>query len=332
MEEHKILRSKSTILNPSYHYEYAPQTPRYSYQRPQTNYQINLLEQRVHDLERDNKIIMSRLDQMYSENMSVVPQPVAYFGGKKTALLIGINYVGTPNQLRGCVPDVVNVGKMLVRRGYSKLTFLVDESIDTLQFGVDVISRNKPTKANMVKCIKDILRSSNAGDTVVIQYSGHGTSVPCYDGTEEDGKNEALCPLDMDRVGMLIDDELHDIMFNNIKDGVKLRCIFDACHSGTALDLPFTRDLSNSVGVNMNPKKDHNEDIVMLSGCKDNQTSADTKEGGALTTALLKNIDNINGKAVEYAVGILRNWLKSNRFEQVPCISYNKRDGVIFDI
>lgn len=40
-------------------------------------------------------------------------------GGPKKSLLIGINYTGSQNELRGCHQDVENVAEFLSYRGYS---------------------------------------------------------------------------------------------------------------------------------------------------------------------------------------------------------------------
>lgn len=39
--------------------------------------------------------------------------------GRKKSLLIGINYTGSENELRGCHQDVENVAEFLSYRGYS---------------------------------------------------------------------------------------------------------------------------------------------------------------------------------------------------------------------
>jgi hypothetical protein len=38
--------------------------------------------------------------------------------GRKKSLLIGINYTGSENELRGCHQDVENVAQFLTYRGY----------------------------------------------------------------------------------------------------------------------------------------------------------------------------------------------------------------------
>jgi hypothetical protein len=39
---------------------------------------------------------------------------------------------------------------------------------------------------------------------------------------------------------MITDDDMHSMLVNPLPKGAKLTCIFDCCHSGTMLDLPFT--------------------------------------------------------------------------------------------
>lgn len=45
--------------------------------------------------------------------------------------------------------------------------------------------------------------------------------------------------MDFRQVGHIVDDEMHRIMVTPLQPGVRLTAIFDSCHSGTALDLPY---------------------------------------------------------------------------------------------
>lgn len=45
--------------------------------------------------------------------------------------------------------------------------------------------------------------------------------------------------MDFQRSGHIVDDEMHRIMVQPLEAGVRLTVIFDSCHSGTALDLPY---------------------------------------------------------------------------------------------
>lgn len=54
-----------------------------------------------------------------------------------------------------------------------------------------------------------------------------------------DGYDETLCPVDFERNGQIVDDEINRALVNPLQPGVRLHAIVDACHSGTILDLPF---------------------------------------------------------------------------------------------
>ena len=48
-----------------------------------------------------------------------------------------------------------------------------------------------------------------------------------------------IYPVDFRQNGHITDDEMHRIMVRPLQAGVRLTAIFDSCHSGTALDLPY---------------------------------------------------------------------------------------------
>ena len=68
---------------------------------------------------------------------------------------------------------------------------------------------------------------------------GHGGQTRDLDGDEPDGFDEVIYPVDFKQAGHITDDEMHRIMVRPLQAGVRLTAIFDSCHSGTALDLPY---------------------------------------------------------------------------------------------
>ena len=66
-------------------------------------------------------------------------------------------------------------------------------------------------------------------------------------GDEVDGYNEALCPLDFEDKGKILDDEINETIVRPLGPGVKLHAIIDTCHSGTILDLRYLCRLSRYV-------------------------------------------------------------------------------------
>lgn len=59
------------------------------------------------------------------------------------------------------------------------------------------------------------------------------------DGDEDDGYDEVIYPVDFRTNGHIVDDLMHDILVKPLQPGVRLTAIFDSCHSGSALDLPY---------------------------------------------------------------------------------------------
>lgn len=152
--------------------------------------------------------------------------------GVHRAVMIGINYVGdNPGELRGCHNDVLNMKKYIMEvHGFEEenIVVLMDDGIHT-----------PPTKENMIAAYEQIVADSEEGDAVFLHYSGHGTKLADESGDEDDGYDEALVPVDYQEVGMILDDDLFDILIAPLQDGVHMVSLMDCCHSGTILDLPY---------------------------------------------------------------------------------------------
>ena len=92
---------------------------------------------------------------------------------------------------------------------------------------------------NILNAYRNLVRESKPGDTAFCHYSGHGGSVKDYSGDEEDGFDETLIPVDFQRSGQIIDDDLFKELVRPMSTGVLMTCLMDCCHSGTVLDLPY---------------------------------------------------------------------------------------------
>jgi hypothetical protein len=232
----------------------------------------------------------------------------------KKALVIGIDYVGTPNELQGCVKDAVNMAHFLSRAGYHTIHMLVDRSMPD-SVAADVVA--VPTYRNIVAGLRWLYDNAAPGDSLFLHYSGHGTHVADQNGDEEDGEDEALVPLDSDAAGLLLDDELQQILCEFPLTGVRLRCVLDCCHSGTAMDMKLPKGLQCHKDA----------DIIVLSGCKDTQTSADTQRGGALTCAFLDTLASSRTRlnVGQLIVGI-NSRLKESGFIQIPVLTNQNGD------
>ncbi|TFK33161.1 caspase domain-containing protein [Crucibulum laeve] len=205
--------------------------------------------------------------------------------GRKKALCVGINYIGQPNELRGCVNDAKHVKEFLINhQGYraEDIVLLTDDSSHPRQL---------PTRQNIIDAMKWLVRSARTNDSLFFHYSGHGGQTPDKDGDEVDGWDEVIYPMDFKKRGHIIDDEMHDIMVKSLPKGCRLTALFDSCHSGTVLDLPYIYSSSgrlkgSHVSSAARARNATPADVISWSGCKDGQTSADTFAGGVAVGAM----------------------------------------------
>lgn len=264
----------------------------------------------------------------------------------RRALLVGINYIGTPNALNGCINDIKNVQTFLKNsRNYIEFIKLTDDNKDTM-----------PTKENILKGIDDLVKDVVSGDELWFHYSGHGTLQRDTNGDEESGYDSAICPVDFMKNGFITDDILRSKFV--IPEGVTLYIVLDACHSGTGCDLRYKfEDYSYYKKDGTPDKYNTNEwvlrqvmtqlknypkskgDIFMISGCKDEQTSADAvedgKPAGALTYCFLKVIKNNFGNCKwKTFLKDLNCLLQTKGYDQKPILTTGKQldtNQIMFD-
>jgi hypothetical protein len=147
--------------------------------------------------------------------------------------LIGINYIGSDNALRGCINDTKNVSEFLKQRYNYKSEDMVILT-DDHQTG-----RQRPTKENILAAMEWLVMDARPNDALFLHYSGHGGQTKDLDGDEEDGTDEVIYPVDFKSVGHIVDDQIHSIVVRPLAAGVRLTAIFDSCHSGSVMDLPY---------------------------------------------------------------------------------------------
>ena len=249
----------------------------------------------------------------------------------KRALVIGINYFGTSDELGGCVNDAATMAAILRGKSYA-VTVLCDRPSDPKWTRADA-----PTGANIRRAMMHLIAATHPGDTLYIHYSGHGMQTRDTSGDEEDGLDEGICPVDVDTNGCIWDDELNRILVLGIADGARLRVIFDCCHSGTALDLPFMwrsgiDGCMNRVGASTAPAS---KDVILLSGCDDPETAADTtfagKSAGAMTRSVaLALADMHSGGKFSWRdlCDTSRLWLRKNSYTQVPQLTTSRASDI----
>jgi hypothetical protein len=225
---------------------------------------------------------------------------------------------------------------------------------------VRVLTDFKATKQAMQKAIATLIASGRKGDVLLLHYSGHGSNVPDRNGDEADRRDEILCPTDLDWKDPLTDDWLRRT-FNKLRTGVRLTVVMDCCHSGTntrAVPMPGEpvidrylpspwdimaqesgRRLRGTVRGTLRRSRRaarKRSDLVaariaevLITGCRDTQTSADAyiggSYGGALTYALVAAIREAKGRLSyrELHARTLK-YLKKEDFTQVPQLEARK--------
>ncbi len=232
----------------------------------------------------------------------------------KRALVLGLNYTGTMYELKGCVNDAHEMVKLVQGAGFSSVTLMTD---DTLV---------KPTKDNIRRAMHDLVMATAQGDVAFVSYSGHGTSMRDKSGDERDGKDEAICPLDG---GCITDDELRSVLVDQMPVGASLFMLLDCCHAGTGADLRY--NFEDKLIVEKRVETQYRESaakVVCLSGCRDDQTSADTVFGGAACGALTAVFRGAlqKGRSTRDVFGSLSRELVRLGYTQRAQLSFGRRE------
>lgn len=255
----------------------------------------------------------------------------------KNALLVGINYIGTQNRLYGCINDIIVMRKYLIeKRGYLPENIIVLRD-DKKAFKV-------PNRKNILDEFNKLIGKANANKSseIFFHYSGHGTYEKDKNKDESDGKDEYICPVDLNFIS---DDEIRKILLT-LNNETTMLTVMDCCNSGTNMDLPY---LFNQIGGKIQMIQNNSityknllgKKIFSLSGCRDDQTSADAynvypimsdsdnnfeitnnnRAGGALTSTLLKILNSNTFLDFINVLPTLQTELKKSYYSQIPLLS-----------
>ena len=252
-------------------------------------------------------------------------------------LQVGINAYPLGNELRGCVNDCLNLSAQFKRLGWQSMKW------------VRLIDANA-TRINILESLRWLVRQD--APTLIFQYSGHGTRIWDRGGDESSRYDSAICPVDLFTNGVITDDELADI-YALVPADRKLVILSDSCHSGKSQRAFLARWKSRLlrastprfIPTEMIPPNillaldtdqerarawfsrrksflKNNERCVLLSTCREDQTSADAwiegKWQGAGTAALLYGWNRAGQGASYRTIAEHANtWLKGNKYEQV---------------
>lgn len=241
------------------------------------------------------------------------------------SLHIGLNavdpshYSGWDGRLRACEADAEDMQRIAKACGYETHLALTD----------------KATSAAVLKAFADASRQLSSGDVFLLSYSGHGGQVPDVNGDETDGMDETWCLFDR----MMLDDELYRC-WSEFQPGVRVFVLSDSCHSGTVARMYMDRGIQAEMFGKDAPtfraippeiaEKTYGEhtifydsiqwansrgddqpvkaSVILISGCQDNQTSADGLQNGLFTGTLKKvwNEGAFKGDAYSFCRDIVR--------------------------
>jgi hypothetical protein len=205
-----------------------------------------------------------------------------------------------------------------------------------------------PTRQNIISGITALVAGMVAGDEAVFHYSGHGTLVRDRNGDEVSGLDSCLCPLDYNAPasaggGIVTDDEIRALLVNRVPRGARLYVILDCCHNGTGCDIRYKYEdfslLLRPATARTSPVwrtqqkafvqgkyTDTVGEVYMISGCRDEQTSADAyinnAFAGALTYAIFAILRANQAAIRTYSWSALlrdvRYFMRANRYDQIP--------------
>jgi hypothetical protein len=258
--------------------------------------------------------------------------------------------VNTDNELNGCYNDVVNVAQYL----RTVLGYVAPGAISILTDGNRNVSGTAsalpPTRQNILAGMAALVDGMVAGDEAVFHFSGHGSLVRDTNGDEATGFDSCLCPIDYDAPsasgggggGVVTDDEIRALLVNRVPRGARLYVILDCCHNGSGCDIRYKyEDFSILVRGRptplwrtqqrafVNPKyTDTAGEVFMISGSRDEQTSADAyinnAYAGALTYAVFAILRANQAAIRTYSWSALlrdvRHFMRVNNYTQIPQI------------
>ena len=228
---------------------------------------------------------------------------------KGIALTIGLNavdpshYGGWSGKLNACEADANDMAEIAGAGGLAVKTLLTREA----------------TRTNVIDEISRAAKTLVAGDIFLLTYSGHGGQLPDLNSDEADAQDETWCLYD----GQLVDDETYALL-TKFPRRTRILVFSDSCHSGTAVKMAFYnpaamtpifrgasaetryRYMPQEVAqrtyrnnrqlydpILKDPELRNTRDavrasVILISGCQDNQLSADGAFNGLFTSNLLQ--------------------------------------------
>ncbi|KAB5595720.1 Metacaspase-1A [Ceratobasidium theobromae] len=201
--------------------------------------------------------------------------------GTRRALVIGIQYWNqtwndpkhTSMTLRGTHEDAEDIVRLLLELGYQ------NEEITLMKDSPDIHPDYIPTHENIKRELTRLVYGALPGDRFFLYFAGHGKQVEDYNGDEADHLDEGksrIIPCDWSTrykysdEGIIIDDYLRDTCVNPLPKLANLTALFDCCHAGTMLDLPYEY-CGGPNAINTRIYGSTGAHVLCFAACKDDQ-------------------------------------------------------------
>ncbi|KAI0293765.1 peptidase C14, caspase domain-containing protein, partial [Russula brevipes] len=206
---------------------------------------------------------------------------------------IGINYASHQNprfRLRYCIEDA-----------HSMANFLCDHlgfQPRDVRIMTDRTPGDRPTKDNILAAMEALVYDAQPGDSFFFYFSGHGIQIKDTSGDETDGLDECICAMDYRgdvqhpneyTAGVIVDDRMHELLVQPLPRECRLTAIFDSCHSGTILDLPYlyssqgiVKEFTHPYRLRVLRQKLSYADVISIGASKDHQLAREANGKGAL--------------------------------------------------
>jgi hypothetical protein len=189
---------------------------------------------------------------------------------------------------------------------------LLSQTLNKQNFKIKKLTNKTATAQQIRKEFAHFITSCRPGDIVYLHFSCHGQPVEDLDGDEEDGWDEALVPVDAQKVyqkgkytgeNHIIDDELNKYLRSirtKVGDKGFVCVVIDACHAGSSYrgdeeeDSIIVRGTNcgfTSSGKQFAPRIDKRgkikveksasmANICILEACRSYQVNSEIREGG----------------------------------------------------
>lgn len=176
-----------------------------------------------------------------------------------------------------------------------------------------------PTGQNILAAMRWLVSEPNTCN--FLHYSGHGSQVRDPDGDRDSGMDDTIVPIDFEKKGQLDSDKLHRTLVSALPANSTLFVIFDCCHSGSAIELPFVyrSDADGNVSMIDNVKTGMNllqQASSLIQGGFSMDKVAHAKELLSGASIFFKQIQN-SGKQQEEGVGeehFVEDWRTEHKF------------------